>query len=241
MNYVIDTHTHTVASGHAYSTIEENFKVGSEKGLEVIAITDHGPKMPGACHEFYFGNMTTIPRYIFGILALRGIELNIINFDGEIDLSENKLNKLDLAIASFHEVCIKPGNIDQNTNALLKVMENEYVDILGHLGNPAFPIHNEIVVKAAKQKNKIIEINSGSFISRKGSEENCRKIIELCIKYETMMTISSDAHFSTQIGDFKKSIEIINSISVPQNLILNINRNRIVDHLFKKGKLNDLR
>ncbi len=241
MNYVIDTHTHTIASGHAYSTIEENFKVGRKKGLEVIAITDHGPKMPGSCHEFYFGNIITLPRYILDILALRGVELNIINANGEIDLNENKLKKLDIVIASLHEICMTPGDIDQNTDTLLKVMENNYIDILGHLGNPAYPIHKEIIIKAAKEKNKIIEINNGSFISRRGSEENCKELIKLCIKYEVKMTVSSDAHFSCQIGEFKKSIEMIDSLNVPQHLIMNINRNRIIDHLIAKGKLNDLR
>lgn len=241
MNYVIDTHTHTIASGHAYSTIEENFRQGAQRGLEIIAITDHGPRMPGACHEFYFGNLVTLPRYIYGVMALRGVELNIFNFNGEIDLNHNKLEKLDLVIASLHEICIKPGDIDKNTNALLKVMENDYVDILGHLGNPAYPIHKEVIVKRAKEKNKIIEINNGSFTSRKGSEENCKEIIKLCIKYGTKITIASDAHFSTQVGDFSKTIDMMMPLNVPQDLILNINRNRIVDHLITKGKLNDLR
>ncbi len=240
LKYVVDTHTHAIASGHAYSTIEENFRKGKEKGLEVIAITDHAPSMPGSCHEFYFGNLNNLPRYIDGILALRGAELNIINFNGDIDLSEKRLKKLDLLIASLHEVCIFPGSIYKNTNALLKAMDNKYIDILGHLGNPLYPIDKEVIIKKAKEKNIIIEINNGSFHSRKGSEENCKELIKLCIKYGVKLTISSDAHFSSQVGEFEKSIKMIDSLNVPQDLILNINRNRIIDHLIKKGKLNDL-
>ena len=52
MNFVLDTHTHTVASGHAYCTIREMAKAASEKGLELLGITEHGPMMPGSCHEF---------------------------------------------------------------------------------------------------------------------------------------------------------------------------------------------
>ena len=54
MKIEVDTHCHTIASGHAYSTIVENAKAASEKGLKMIAITDHGPAMPGTFHEAYF-------------------------------------------------------------------------------------------------------------------------------------------------------------------------------------------
>ena len=50
MKYIIDTHTHTVASGHAYSTLIENAKAASAKGLKALAVTDHGVAMPGGPH-----------------------------------------------------------------------------------------------------------------------------------------------------------------------------------------------
>ena len=46
---ILDTHTHTLASGHAYSTIRENAQAASRKGLELLAITDHAPKLWGSC------------------------------------------------------------------------------------------------------------------------------------------------------------------------------------------------
>ena len=47
MRFVLDTHCHTIASGHAYSTLSELVQAASKKGLELIAITEHGPSMPG--------------------------------------------------------------------------------------------------------------------------------------------------------------------------------------------------
>ena len=38
--YKIDTHTHTVSSGHAYSTVTENAKYAASIGLEIIGMTD---------------------------------------------------------------------------------------------------------------------------------------------------------------------------------------------------------
>ena len=57
MKYVLDVHTHTIASGHAYNTIKEMAQSASEKGLELLGITEHAMKMPGTCHSFYFANL----------------------------------------------------------------------------------------------------------------------------------------------------------------------------------------
>ena len=47
MNIEIDTHSHTLASGHAYNTMMEMIHAAQEKGLEVYGITEHAPRMPG--------------------------------------------------------------------------------------------------------------------------------------------------------------------------------------------------
>ena len=46
MRHLTDTHAHTVASTHAYSTVEEYFRAASDKGLQLFSITDHGPRCP---------------------------------------------------------------------------------------------------------------------------------------------------------------------------------------------------
>ena len=57
MRDVLDIHTHTLISGHAYNTIMEMAHAASEKGLELLGITDHAPEMPGGPHRFYFDNL----------------------------------------------------------------------------------------------------------------------------------------------------------------------------------------
>ncbi|MCX7658918.1 MAG: PHP domain-containing protein, partial [Oscillospiraceae bacterium] len=45
MRIVVDSHTHTISSGHAYSTIQEIAREAAGRGIEMVAITDHGPSM----------------------------------------------------------------------------------------------------------------------------------------------------------------------------------------------------
>ena len=47
MTYVMDMHTHTIASGHAYNTIYEMARWAASKGVALLGITDHGPRMEG--------------------------------------------------------------------------------------------------------------------------------------------------------------------------------------------------
>lgn len=222
MKLVLDTHSHTIAGGHAYSTVMEMAKVASDKGLELICITEHGPAMPGGPHEYYFGNLRVIPDVIYGVQILKGIEANIMGYSGKLDISEKYLERMDVVIASLHEICYPGGDIEENTEALVNAIQNPYVDIIAHPGNPKYPIIQEEVVKAAQKHGKILEINNGTFLgSRKGSYENCLNIARLAKRYGVMLSIGSDAHIAFDIGRFDKAYEIIMEAEVPEELIVN--------------------
>ena len=223
MEYIIDTHTHTIASGHAYSTLIENVKAASAKGLKALAVTDHGVAMPGGPHMFYFGNLKVIPKEIEGVRIFKGIEANIMDYEGKLDMPDSILKRLDVVIASLHDVCIKPGTKEENTKAILKAMDNKNVDIIGHPGNPAFEIDIDAVVKRAKEKDVLIEINNSSFrTSRIGSYDNCYKIAKKAKEVGATMVIGSDAHICYDIGNFEKAHELIQKLQIPDDLILNL-------------------
>ncbi|NMM64082.1 phosphatase [Clostridium sp. P21] len=238
MKYVLDVHTHTIISGHAYSTLLENAKYASEIGLQLLGTTEHGPSMPGAPHEWYFGNYKVLPRELYGVTMLYGCEANIIDYEGNLDLPVNIQENLDIMIASIHEPIMKANkNPDLNTSALLKVMDNPNVHILGHCGNPKFPIHEEEIVKKAKEKNILIEINNSSLVSsRIGSEKNCSRIANLCKEHGVKIILNSDSHFAYRIAGFDAAIEMLNEVDMPEDLIINKSKEEFLDFLRSKGK-----
>lgn len=224
MNILADTHTHTVASGHAYSTLDENARYASQIGLKLLAVTEHGPAMNGAPQRIYFSNLNIVPRTLHGVDILIGTEANIVDFEGGLDFDNELLKKMDIVIASLHQPCIIPGSKEENTNACLKVMENEYVDILGHPGDPRFPIDVEAVFYQAKQTNTLIEINNASLIPggfRDGSDVFLKQFLMLSKKEGVPVVLSSDAHFYTKIGDFDFIFALLKQVDFPEELILN--------------------
>ena len=238
MKYILDMHTHTIASGHAYTTLLENAKYASEIGLEILGTTDHGPSMPGAPHEWYFGNLKVLPRELYGVTLLYGCEANIMDYEGNIDLPVELQKNLDIMIASIHEPIMEAtGNIDLNTSAFLKAMDNPNVHIIGHAGNPRFPIYEEELVKKAKEKNILIEINNSSFIrSRVGSEKTCARIARLCKEYGVKIILNSDAHSCFHIGNFDATIKVLQQIDMPEDLIINRSKTEFLNFLRSKGK-----
>ncbi len=235
---VVDTHVHTISSGHAYSTLGENCSEAAKKGMKLIAITDHGPAMVGGPHIFHIGNQKVYPDFINGVEVLKGVEANILDYNGEIDINDKILSTLDIVIGSLHDVCIKPGNIDENTNAIIGAMKNKYVDIIAHPGNPSFPIKIDEVLKAAVEYNVLIEINNSSFgTSRVGSQDNCRRIAEMAALKGNMIAIGSDAHICFAIGEFDKALEIIKNAGIRDENIINTHEDKLKDFLRKRGKL----
>lgn len=237
MKLKIDTHTHTLASGHAYSTVDENFRWAAEKGLELVALTDHAPSMKDTTCHAYFANLHVLPEKLHGVRLLRGIELNIMDFDGTVDMDEKTLSRLDMAIASLHTPCIAPGSRKENTRALLKVMENPYVDIIGHPGDPRYDIDYKEVFRQAKETGTILEINNASLIPggfRDGSQENVKKILRMSMEEGVSVVLGSDAHFYTGIGDFSHAIALLKEIGFPEELVLNTDPARFLASLKKR-------
>lgn len=221
MNIIADLHLHTVASQHAYSTITEYAKHANK--LKVIGISDHAPAMNDGPHEYYFMNLKILPNYINGIRVLKGVELNILDEEGTIDLKSTILSTLDYAIASYHPG-ISPAyyNKKQYTNGYLNVMNKKKIKILGHIDNPAVPFEHEVVLEKAKETNTLIEINNASYgYIRPGSYEMGRELLLKAKKIGNKIILNSDAHFHEYVGVLDKSLRLVKEVEYPQELIIN--------------------
>lgn len=231
-------HVHTVASGHAYSTIQEIAAAAARKGLEAVAITDHGPALPGAAHPFHFWNLRVVPRRIDGVLILRSAEANVVNDKGELDLPDELLQKLDLVHAGLHPLCGYQGSTpEENTRALLGAISHPLVDIIVHPGNPNFPIDEDRVVEAAREKGKALEINNSSFVyTRLGSRENCLRIARRLSEVGGWIAVGSDAHIADFAGEFSEAVELLAEAGVRQEQLVNSDLQSLRSFLIARGK-----
>lgn len=232
-----DTHTHTVASDHAYSTVLELAEFASRKGLTAIAVTDHGPALPDGAHEWHFTNLRSLPPVIRGVRVLHGIEANIVDFEGNLDIPQELQRRLDWVIASFHAPACAPGGVEDHTRAYLKLAENPLVDVIGHSGSDDYLYDYERVLPVFKAKNKLVEINSHSFSVRRGCPENCRRIARICREQEIPVVVNSDAHSCFSVGDVGEALEMLRSIDFPARLIVNATARSLAEWIFcRRGR-----
>lgn len=230
MKLIFDGHTHTVASGHAYSTILENVEYAKKKGLKIIAITDHSHMMPGGAHPFHFWNLKNIPRIINGVIVLTGVEANILNPNGDLDIYEDMdYSFSEVTIASIHGGIYEGSSKEENTNAYLNVIKSGKVNIIGHPDDLRYEFDIEEVVKAAHEYNVAIGINDASQRMGRGNPDRVKEILEACKKYKTKIVCSSDAHIALDVGNFKKILPIIKEVKFPKELIINTSKEKVLD------------
>ncbi|UPR32191.1 phosphatase [Vibrio crassostreae] len=238
MEIVVDSHTHTLASGHAYSTIIENALASKNKGLKLLCTTDHAPEMPGAPHYWFFNNQRILPRFLHDVGILRGVEANTLNTAGELDLPPSSYQHLDWVIASLHEPVFKPSTEQEHTQALINVIKSGKVDVLGHLGNPNYKFDMEAVLLCAKEHNVAIEVNNTSLTgkSRKGSDVRCSKIVEIGKRVGVYFTTGSDAHFCEEIAHLGLVKALLEKHGVEEDKIITTSTSLFLNFLLLRGK-----
>lgn len=224
MKTLLDIHNHTIASGHAYSTLQEMVRAAADKGIEYLGITDHAPCLPGAVDPMYFRNYGIIPREMYGVKLLMGCELNILDHEGNLDLDEYHYGFMDIRIAGIHRLCWTGGTKEQNTEGVLKVMASEWVNVLAHPGDGTAELDFEPIVMASRDSRTVIEINSSSLIparNKKSARPNNIEILRLCRRHDVPVLLSSDAHISFSVADYRYALPLLDETDFPEELVLN--------------------
>ena len=109
----VETHSHTIVSNHAYSTLQENIRATKEAGMKGLCMTNHAPAIPDAPPAVHFTCLKYLPEEMEGIRFFKGAEANIIDYQGNLDLKNGILAMLDWVIASIHAPCLKPASVEE--------------------------------------------------------------------------------------------------------------------------------
>ena len=236
MKIFADYHTHTIYSD-GKTTIQENVEQAIKIGLKTIGISDHGYKHMGfgVKYENYPKIREEIDRLqekYKQIKILMGIECNILDDKGNIDIDDKIMSYMDYVMAGYHFGStpknlrgvknhifnyIKPlknYEIDYNTRALINAMKNNDLFILTHPGDKG-NVDIEEIAKVAKQTDTVLEINERH---HNLTYEQLLKVKHFDIKY----VISSDAHKKDAIGVVDDAIKRAVKAEIPINRIINV-------------------
>ena len=241
-NLYADLHTHTTYS-HGKGSIADNVRAAKFRGLECVAITDHGRRHPlvGVKPSKIEVMRKEVDECAekFGIDVMLGIEANIYGMDGKIDLSDKQISSLDIILAGFHAsacphrfsdifslqfnlVSGKLGTTSKaqtarNTKAYINCVKNYPVDIITHPGFWLDLDYKELG-KACADYGTHLEISSRH---KTPNKQGLEQLLSTSVRF----VINSDAHRVENVGVCDWALNLVNELGVEPERIVNCGDN----------------
>ncbi|HEY3422131.1 MAG TPA: PHP domain-containing protein [Methanocellaceae archaeon] len=189
----VDMHVHTSKSD-GRDSLHDMIDSAEAKGLDIVAITDHGPGHGSGITEKVARQTKKEAQLLqpsYRVKILVGIEAEILP-TGEVYLQDR--DDLDIVLASFHGA----PNEDVYYRAVLRAVTDPKVDVLAHhawiasrFGSVAE--YDDQLVQLMKKHDVAVEINSKHALPSWDFLQKCK---DAGIKY----TIGSDAHKAADVG-----------------------------------------
>ena len=154
-----DLHTHSHWSADGKNTLAEMLEAAAARGYEYYAVTDHSHYLRDGRLDAQLEEIEALRKRFPQLTILAGVEANIRS-NGEVDMADEDLKRLDWVVASVHNA---PDN--RPTERVLEAMENPYVDCIGHLTGrrinkrPPRDVDVERVIEGALATGTLLEMN----------------------------------------------------------------------------------
>ncbi|MEK7580556.1 MAG: DNA polymerase/3'-5' exonuclease PolX [Patescibacteria group bacterium] len=205
-----DLHCHSEASDGADSIEELVAYAQKVMGYKYLAITDHTPSV-GVTHGLdakrvleQIKKIDRLNKKLRNFRILKGMEVDI-KANGQLDLPNEILKKLDVVIAAIHTGFKQPTEI--MTERIIKAIRNPYVKILAHptgrIINKRMPYNVDIekVISEAKKLNKILELNA--YWNRLDLNDVNLKLAK---KMGLKIVINTDAHAKIELKNMRYGV-----------------------------------
>jgi putative hydrolase len=235
-----DVHTHTVYS-HGRGSIEANVKAAHAIGLERIGIADHGPahvgfgvkrrRLPGMRRE-----VDRLRGVYPDIEILLGIEANIANADGSLDIHPEDASLFDYVLAGYHYGAIGSDPLAsigrnianfftparsasaaltaRNTGDIVAALRKNDIYALTHPGDKS-PVDMAEVAAVCAETDTLMELNTSH---QSLSVRDLKEMTNRDVKF----IICSDAHSPARIGDFRSAVDLVLGAGIDPARVVNL-------------------
>lgn len=199
-----DCHVHSNWSDGG-AGIEAMARAAIAIGHEYIVLTDHSPRLTvahGLDRTRLLAQLDELDRLneeLAPFRILSGMEVDIL-LDGELDLDDDLLSRLDVVVASVHSKLRM--HHDEMTKRMARAIANPHTDILGHCtgrivvgrGRPQSTFDASEVFKVCADNGKAVEINC-----RPERQDPPDELLDLALELGCAVAIDTDAHAPGQL------------------------------------------
>jgi putative hydrolase len=232
----VDLHVHSLASACGLHSILELIKHGRRIGLKSMAITDHGPAIRGSRLSSVFFERFVCPYN--DITIYKGIELNVLDEHGAIDIVWPYMPFVDILLLGIHSNMSKGNTRDYYTDAILAAISaNPFIDIISHPNDPAYPIDYLRLAKGAQEKDIAVEINNSKVRYKRTTAEDALRLIHACKTAGSMVAVCSDTHALLELGMDEDVRPLLEQAAFPQERIINRSPDSAADFIESRRRL----
>lgn len=239
---VADYHTHTTYS-HGTGSVIDNVTAARERGLETVAISEHGPANLFGVGTRSLETFAAIredverARAAFSdINVLFGVEANVISEEGELDIPLPMQEIFDVVLVGLHPlVRWRPlgagvslvaqtvfgawtglGAVrsrERNTRAIVNAVRRNRVHIVTHPGY-RLPIDTRRLAEACAEVGCAMEISASH-------AHTSVAYIRIAQEAGARFAIGSDAHSPERVGELERGVRLAEAAGLPPELIVN--------------------
>ena len=218
-----DLHLHSIRSTCGYHTLFEIVDIIRKQGLKGFALTDHGPALDTPTAHFAV-LLKRLPAIIDGLRVIKGIETSVLNCSGDVDMPviEGRSYEVVLAGLHSHDLFYSSQGEKNNTRALINAMKRHPdIKILSHPCFRPLPVDIDALTDVALETGTALEINNSRLNLGRVDTDCLSRMVELAGEKGTMLTVNSDGHVFTEMGNFTASLDFLEPFGMNNLNIVN--------------------
>lgn len=190
-------------------------------GMKGFAVTDHGLTLGGRLNSVFFERFVSpYPE----VTVLKGVECNVVDGDGSIDLPVEYLKWMDIVLAGLHPNTEKKMSERTCTDLLVNVLrKNSTIDLITHPNDPGYPVDFQTLAREGAKRGVALELNNSKIRYRRSSEQEAVRLLEACREHRCGIAVCSDTHSLHELGDDSAVSPLLKQIGFPEELVVNRN------------------
>ena len=238
-----DYHLHTTASDGRCSILA-HAKRADEAGLDEIAITDHGfaSTFFHVTRKKFDEQERQISALDCKVRVLHGVEANVLNKRGDIDIPRDVIRRCDVLCAGFHRYIGSKGErrggadytwllkngfgskktrqklIDDNTDAFVAMLKKFPVDTVAHLNHRAL-VDVARVAEVAKETGAFVELNEKHI-------DALDEWADALVRSGVNFIVGTDAHSAKKTGKTDKIQEFVKRHGIDPDRVFGLGDNK---------------
>jgi putative hydrolase len=218
-----DLHVHSIRSHCGTMTYGEIVGRARALGIRSVAITDHALAFNANRFQFHI-LVKRFPDVVEGVRVYKGIELNVLDADGAVDVPVELLPFFDFVSLGLHPVdgCFQGEDAAANTAALLAALErNPWVDAVVHPTQRSHPLRFSRLLPTMARLGVAFEVNDSSHRYGKADPSRTAEVLGRAVLAGVPLLTNSDAHVFHEVGADEAIRDVFQRADLDPTIALN--------------------